>query len=325
MKDIPQIMISVPATTGNLGPGFDVLGMALEHRNEAVLRVVGRGTGRVTVSVRGEGAEELSEPESNRLVVVLRRGLEAAGMGDLEIELEQHNAIPLRRGLGSSAAAAAAGALASRAILRHMCDPGLSERDEIKEAIAIALPTEGHPDNLVPALVGGLCLCWQSESGEPSFLRLDPPEDLVAVLCVPDVEVATSDARRVLPKAVALEDAVFSMGRATLLVAALLEGRYELLAEAARDRLHQPHRIGLLPAMGDAIDAALKTGAISSWVSGSGSTVLALCSKGDATMIADVGSAMKTAFECGARTLTVSPAAVGAAVTTDLACAEGSR
>lgn len=325
MNDIPPIKISVPATTGNLGPGFDVLGMALELRNEVVLRVVGRGTGRATISVLGEGAEELTEPASNRLVIVLRHGLEAADMGDLDLEVEQRNAIPLRRGLGSSAAAAVSGALACREILRQIGGLIPNDSDLVEEAIALALPSEGHPDNLVPALVGGLCLCWESERGVPSFLKLDPPEDLVAVLCIPEVEVATKDARAVLPEKVPLEDAVFSVGRAALLVAALAEGRYELLRDAARDRLHQPYRIGLLPAMGEAIEAALTAGAVSSWVSGSGSTVLALCREGDAPMIDAVSVAMAATFECGTHVTTARPARVGAVVTTDRLLEEGSR
>jgi homoserine kinase len=146
---------------------------------------------------------------------------------------------------------------------------------------------------------------------------LDPPEDLVAVLCVPEVEVATSDARRVLPTTVSMEDAVFTVGRATLLVASLSEGCYELLREAARDRLHQPHRIGLLPAMGDAIEAALGAGALSAWVSGSGSTVLSLCRRGDETLIEAVGAAMAEAFDCRTSTIATELASVGARVTID--------
>jgi homoserine kinase len=315
MSTIAEVTLSIPATTGNLGPGFDALGMALELRNEVTARAAGGRGGRMGLAVSGEGEEELAEPGRNRLVASLRGALEAEGLAGIDLEVAQRNRIPLRRGLGSSAAAAAAGALAGLLLARRLrgepgAGPGLVSR-----ALELALPSEGHADNLAPALVGGLCLCWKaSETGSPSFLRLDPPPGLIAVLCVPAAELATADARRALPAAVPMADVVFSGGRSALLVAALLTGRYDLLAEAARDRVHQPYRIGLLPQMGAAIEAALGAGAIAAWVSGSGSTVLALCRDGDGETAARAGEAMASVWGPAARVVTAQLARDGAVI-----------
>lgn len=292
------IRATIPATSGNLGPGFDALGLAVELRNEVVIRLTGYGAGMTRIHIEGESAAEMSDGGRNRLVRVFREVLDEAGGEGFDVEVEQLNRIPLCRGLGSSAAAAAGGALAGAALLHYLRHHELGPVDagDVGRALHAAMPYEGHPDNLVPAMVGGVCLCWTDDRDRVRYLRMEPPSGLTAVLAVPTVEVPTAEARQVLPAAVPMRDAVFSLRRAVLLVSALQLGRWDLLAEGCRDRLQQPRRIGLLPAMGEAIEAAFDAGALSAWVSGSGSSVLALCPTEDAELERAVGEAMAGAF-----------------------------
>lgn len=306
-----KVRVRVPATSGNLGPGFDVLGMALELHNEAVVRVHRVEGGRTHLSVSGEGGDELSDPGRNLFVRVLRETLESRGLPGLELEVFQSNRIPLRRGLGSSASAALAGVLAGLELATWSGDYRLPTKDAI---LAQALPYEGHPDNLVPALLGGICLCW-SEGGALRHLHLDAPEGLDLVICVPEVEMATPRAREALPAKVALGDAVFNTGRAALLVAALLRGRPDLLGPASEDRLHQPYRVSRLPAMGRAMVQAREAGAAGACLSGSGSAVMAWIP--DEVDPARIGEVMVEAFGGDghrARWLRVRPNQTGAAV-----------
>lgn len=308
-----KVSVRVPATSGNLGPGFDVLGMALDLYNEAVIWVRGHQSGRVYLSVSGEGSAELSDPKRNALATALYDTLESRGIRGLELEIFQSNRIPVRRGLGSSASAVLAGVLVGMELANWAGDSGLPTTESI---LAHAIPFEGHADNLVPALVGGICLCWQESEGH-RHLRFDPPPDLTAVVCVPRREIATPEARAALPPKVPLKDAVFNASRVALLMTALFKGRGDLLAVASEDRLHQPYRIPLLPEMGHAMEAARSAGAAGVCLSGSGSSVLAWVPSHDQGLADDVGRAMVRAFENAsqeARFIVVSPSKYGATV-----------
>ncbi|MFH2202919.1 MAG: homoserine kinase [Elusimicrobiota bacterium] len=259
-----KIRVRVPATTSNLGPGFDVLGMALKLYNELELTCE-PGWGEVRVDITGEGAETL--PRSSRnLVVRSFRALIPKRLPRHNLRFRMVNRIPLCRGLGSSAAARLAGLLAATALK--------SGKPPFGQAVTKACAMEGHPDNAVPAFFGGLCGSVV-ERGNIEYFRLKPPRGLTAALCIPAIEVSTEKARRLMPKRVTLADAVFTSSRLALLVAAMTQGRLELLRTAMRDVLHQPYRKRLVPGMDAAIAAAERAGALGAALSGSGPTVLA--------------------------------------------------
>jgi homoserine kinase len=219
---------------------------------------------------------------SNTVYQAMRLVFEASGEPVPGLELRIDNAIPLSRGLGSSAAAITAGLMLGNAL----CGEVFS-RERLLE---IGLPLEGHPDNLAPALFGGLRVSSLA-GGAVLSLPVTLPRPPVLALFVPDFAMSTADARRVLPDTVSRGDAVFNTGRSSLLVAALAAGDFAVLARAMEDRLHQPYRASLFPALPALIKAALDAGAAGAALSGAGSTVIALC-EADAGRVA---AAMSTA------------------------------
>ena len=278
------IRVRVPATTSNLGPGFDVLGMALKLYNELELTALDAPEGLI-IEIEGEGASSLPCGESNAAVEAFRAAL-PKGCKPRALRLRMKNRIPLGRGLGSSAAARLCGLLAGGAV--H----DFKERP-LERLIQEACRMEGHPDNTVPAFYGGLCVSFKD--GE-SFrhLRLKLPKGLGVSVCVPDFQVSTEKARALLPRKVDLRDAVRNSSRLALLVAALEQGRFGWLKIAMQDSLHQPYRKRLVRGMDSVIAAAERAGAFGAALSGSGPTILALTPKGTAQ--ARVGRAMEKAF-----------------------------
>lgn len=276
-----MITVRVPATSGNLGPGFDALGLALRLHNTLALEPADSHK----IEVEGEGEATLPRDPSHlayraALAVARRAGRTARIPTPRAFRLRQHNRIPLARGLGSSAAAIVGGAAAANALLGGPLDP--------QALIDLATEIEGHPDNVAPALLGGLVACARTGAGV-RWVRL-APASLRIVAAVPDYPVSTEDARRLLPAQVPFEDAVFNVTRTALLVAALTGGRADLLAEATEDRLHQPYRERLVPGLTRVFAAARRAGAYGVALSGSGPTVLAF---GDAR---GIGEAMAAAF-----------------------------
>ncbi|MGI5818515.1 MAG: homoserine kinase [Armatimonadota bacterium] len=275
-----SVTVHVPATTANLGPGYDCLGLALGLHNEITLALADEPG----VSIDGEGAESLPRDRTHLVLAAAQAAAAAVGERLPVLELRQHNRIPLARGLGSSSAAIVGGIVASNELLGF----GLSEREMLDVASAV----EGHPDNVAPALLGGLTVCCTLESGEVLVERLDVARGLSCVVAIPDFEVATHDARRALPDTIDHADGVFNLCRVGLIVAALVSGDFSVLNEAMRDRLHQPYRAHLVPGMDDAIEAALEAGAHGAALSGSGPTVAAFVSDSGE----EVGAAMVNAF-----------------------------
>ena len=292
--------VEVPATSANLGPGFDALGLALDLTNS--IRV--EAAERVEVRVEGEGVDSLTPDATNLVYRSLARLAARLGEAPPPLRLVCHNRIPLARGLGSSSAAIVAGLLAGN----YLCDNRLDEDDLLALAVAI----EGHPDNVTPALLGGVRLCV---AGDRRLWQTAVPlaRPLRAVLFVPDFPMSTEAARQALPRVVPLADAVFNLGRAALLVAALASGDYALLAEATRDRLHQPARTALFPALPRLLDTALQAGALGACLSGAGSTLLALTEDGEAD-IARALAAEASRLGLGGRTLAVAVRPEGAQV-----------
>lgn len=260
-----KVCVRVPASTANLGPGFDALGMALGLYNEIEVELTGIG---LTLTVEGEGAEKLQPLRERNLVArsvtetLLRLGVRPEGL-----RVRMLNRIPLSRGLGSSSAAAMGGVAAAVALAGAPLGP--------EAMLDLALPYEGHPDNIAPALLGGLTVSTLVE-GQVKCVKLPVPEGLRAVAVIPEFHLSTAKARRALPPTVPRADAVFNVGRATLLLAALQAGRLDLLREATRDRLHQPYRAPLVPGMEEVLAEGTRAGALACFLSGAGPTLLAL-------------------------------------------------
>lgn len=257
-----HVSLTVPATSANLGPGFDTLGLALELRDRVIVRAV---AGQTRVTVRGEGAGSVGCGEDHLVVRAIRVGLEYAGAPQAGLDLVCHNAIPHARGLGSSAAAVVVGLVAARALI--------SEPETLDDDVLLQLATdlEGHPDNAAPALMGGATLAWM-EDGRARAIALQHSPELAPVALIPDVEQSTSRARAALPRTVPHADAVFNLQRAALMVEALR--RPELLMAATADRLHQTYRAEV---MSDSLELVgiLRDRGVPAVLSGAGPTVLA--------------------------------------------------
>ncbi len=281
MSLLASVSVRVPATTSNLGPGFDSLGMALTLYNRLTLEVHSGG-GPVRVEVSGEGRGRLPETASNLMVRSARRLLGPRLGGRLVFKAD--NGIPIARGRGSSAAAILAGLAAANA-LRKSRRLGLDELEQLATRI------EGHVGNIGPALRGGL-VATTFRGGVRSVKAATRP-DLAAVLCIPDFELSTRRARAALPAKVPLADAADNSARTFLLALALAKGDWAALAEAMQDRLHQPYRAPLVPGLGAVIRSAQKERLCGAALSGAGPTVLALGPKGAA---ARAGERMKRAF-----------------------------
>jgi homoserine kinase len=275
-----SIKVKVPASTANLGSGFDVLGMALGLYNTIEMETTPRG---VEVTVEGEGAERL-QGETKRSLVV--RAAEAAfahlGVTAPGLKIHLKNEIPLKRGLGSSGTACLGGIIGAA----ELTGRSLSH----EEILRLALPFEGHPDNITASLVGGLTACCLS-AGEVRYVRIPLPEGISVVAVIPDRQLSTAEARRALPRQVPFADAVYNVSRAALLVGAMVAGNLDLLDEATRDRLHQPYRAKLLPGMEEVLEVARRAGALAAFLSGAGSTVAALVNQGAETVGAEMAEA----------------------------------
>src|SRR6202022_3542941 len=232
--------VVVPCSTSNLGAGFDALGIALGGPG-LIVRVTPGGSGLRIARLSGAGADSLPRDNSNRIIEAAFAAARLGGRDpeSLSAELEVHSAIPLRRGLGSSAAAALAGALVADAL----SGGALGEPRVLAAAVAL----EGHPDNVVPSLRGGAQVALLDAAGAVRSCEVRIGTALKAALFIPDVELSTREARAVLPTSVPFAGAVHHLARSALFGAALSPGRIELFAEAMDDRLHQPARASLIP------------------------------------------------------------------------------
>ena len=284
--------VMVPCSTSNLGPGFDALGVALGGPDLMVRVTPGEGRLRIT-RFSGEGMDRVPLDATNRVIQAAQHAAVEAGRdpSQLNADLEVHSSIPLKRGLGSSAAAALAGALVADRLL----DGAIGEVGVLSTAVEL----EGHPDNVVASLRGGAQVSIRDAEGNVVSCSVPIKRPLKAALYIPDQELATSAARAVLPATVPLEDAVYNLGRSALIVAALAQGEYEMLWEAMQDRLHQPARSGLLPWLPVLLEAARKAGALGAALSGAGTTVCALCTPDKAREVAtammDAAAALRVA------------------------------
>jgi homoserine kinase len=263
-----RVVVEVPATSANLGAGYDTLALALEIVDHIEVEAIARPDLGIELSVDGEGAGELPADRSNGFVIALERGVaEARGTAPegMSWRIAMTNRIPLSRGLGSSAAAVVAGLLAGAAL------GGLELSTD--RALAIATELEGHPDNAAAALLGGFTIASHGES--PAAIRFDAPRDLRAVLFIPDLRRSTRAMRAALPESVPLADAVANLQRVALGVAGLATGRPDFLRQLTIDRLHEPYRAAVYPQLPQLLAAARAAGALGACLSGAGSTVIA--------------------------------------------------
>lgn len=300
-------MVRVPATTANLGPGFDCLGMALDLWNEVQVEV----SDGPNVSVEGFGADSLPNNKSNLIYRAMETLFHEAGVDTPGLQVHCINKIPLKRGLGSSAAAIVGGLVAANQLI-PLLDPLGCRSISMEKILDLAVNLEGHPDNVAPALMGGLVLVVREED-HLMTTTISVPEDMRAVLLIPEFSIATEEARSVLPDSISRQDAVYNMGRVALLVNALSTQRVEDLMAATKDRLHQPYRGRLFPAMKVIFSGALKAGALGVFLSGSGPTVLALTMGKEMTVAYEMAEAARQA-SVAAEVKVTKPVARGAYV-----------
>jgi homoserine kinase len=257
-----QITVRVPATTANLGPGYDCIGMALDWWNEISMKV----SDKPHVSIVGEGNTELSLGEDNLIYRSAQEFFKRV-KGNIEpLDIICKNTIPLARGLGSSAAAIVGGIVAANAVSGNL----LGQR----ELLDLAVEIEGHGDNVAPALLGGCQIVVKDE--EKIFCSsVNLAKDMDVIIFVPDQSMSTQEGRSLLPDRISRKNAVYNMGRLGMLVNSLSTGNLENLLVATQDKLHQPYREQIFPAMKYIIRSAKKAGAIGAFLSGGGSSVAA--------------------------------------------------
>src|ERR687895_2390688 len=263
------VKVLVPATVANLGPGFDALGIAIRMHLEIDIEP---RRDSVDIMVEGEGAETLPSDETNLVIRSMNTFFDHVGRRPPGFAVHVKNPIPLGSGLGSSAAAVVGGLFAARSVT--------SQTVPQADMIELATSLEGHPDNLMPALLGGLVVCYRSQaSDEMRSFRLVPSARLVPILAVPAEGFSTAEARKALPADVAFSDAQFTASRAALLVAAMSEGAGgDVLAEAMNDRLHEPHRLKLMPETA-AVYAEVRRAGLAVALAGAGPSLLIVVPK----------------------------------------------
>lgn len=277
-----KVIVRVPATTANLGPGFDALGLALDLWNETEFTQAGRK--KLSISLEGEGETSLPKDESNAIVMAALQLFKLCGKKPTGLSIHCRNRIPLISGLGSSSAALLAGMLGANTLL--------GEPFPRQEIMTMATQLEGHPDNVVPATLGGLVASAMRDGVVVSRkLRVAP---MAITVVFPDFYFPTKAAREILPEYVLRQDAIFNLSRSVLVIKALEEGDLSLLGEVMEDSLHQPYRLPLIPGALEAMQAAKNAGASGVALSGAGPSLIAFSGQ---PADARIGAEMKKAFE----------------------------
>ena len=281
-----KIIVSVPSTTANLGPGFDCLGAALDLYNEFIFTRIEGGGDRFDLIMESTDGNHLRGGPENLVFRAAQKVWSSANISPFALEARVKLAVPPARGLGSSATAIVAGLIGANAIM----DSPLSK----EKLLELAIDIEGHPDNVVPSLLGGLCLTARSASHRWRIVRCDWHNSIKVVVAIPAIRLSTSEARRVMPKNIPIADAVTNMGALTLLLNGLKTGNEELIKEGMFDKLHEPYRWKLIKGGLDVKQAALEAGALGCAISGAGPSILALCKNENGKVISQ---AMVKAWE----------------------------
>ena len=285
---------SVPATSANLGPGYDSFGIALELRNDFYAELADDWS----VQIEGEGAGHLRTDGGNQVALSMAAAFERAGYPELRAAISCVNRVPTGNGLGSSSTAIVGGLLLARDLLVSIGKPRFSDRELFEMAVAI----EGHPDNVAPALFGGFTICW-IEGDVPGYAQFDPPLGLAAVVISSDKELSTAASRSMLPQSIAHADAAFNIAHAGLLAAALVGGRSELLGRALRDRVHEPYRAAAVEDFGQVRDLLLDAGADGVALSGAGPTLIGFVAGVDDVDAMDTAEAVASAAAIATATI----------------------
>ena len=270
----------VPASTTNLGSGFDVLGLALQLYSSVELEVTDSG---IHIEIQGMGKESITDGENNLAYRAAKLIFEKVGKQPKGLRLTLTNGIPVERGLGGSGTAILGGLL----VANYICGNPFSKN----ELLNFAFTLEGHPDNVSASLLGGFVVaCVQNE--KVHWVKLAVPDELKVVLAIPDFQLQTKLAREALPKTISLADAIFNLSRGAFLVASIATGNLQNLCISMDDRLHQPYRKPLIPGIEDVFSAAIDSGALSVALSGAGPTVAAFCNGNDSA----ISNSMQHAF-----------------------------
>ncbi|RJE91032.1 homoserine kinase [Paenibacillus sp. 1011MAR3C5] len=259
-----KVIVKVPASTANLGPGFDTLGMALSLY--AWIEMSESVSGETSFQLYGDGMDGLPQDKSNLIYKVAQLVFKEAGVKVPELRIAMYSDIPLARGLGSSATAIVGALVAANALI------GSPLSDQ--KLFQLATELEGHPDNVGASLFGGIVVsAW--DGSEAQHVRIEPNSRLETLVAIPAFQLSTEKARHALPSQIAMADAVFNVGRSSLLVAALASGELGLIRHAMQDRLHQPYRAALIPGMAEILERAADFGALGAALSGAGPTLIA--------------------------------------------------
>ncbi|MDR3195204.1 MAG: homoserine kinase [Endomicrobium sp.] len=272
-----KVKVRVPATVANLGPGFDVFGAALSLYNEFEAEYVPEAK-KTYFTLKGAGKKSLPKCEKNLFWQSMQKTFKFLGEDKYNLKnlnIVVNTRIPLSGGFGSSASAIVGGIVLANALCGNKLD---------KTQVAdLAVKIEGHPDNVAPAVYGGICVC--SKDGDHETVVQLPIPKLKVVLCAPAFELRTKRSRQVLPKCVNLQDLVFNTSRVALLTAAFCRSDFTLLKAGMQDKIHQPYRGKMIPDMNEVLDAALSSGAYGACLSGSGPTLAAFCNAKDAVNV----------------------------------------
>ncbi len=305
---LKTVTVTVPGTTSNLGPGFDCLGAALTLRNRFRFSVKQEAKeedrGSVHIQVTGIEADRVTTDDSNLAYQAFAKFYQHIGQAPPSVQIEIHLEVPLARGLGSSATAIVGGVVGANLL----ANSPLSQ--EAVMALAIAL--EGHPDNVVPALIGGCQLAASSVDGTWQVCPVPWHSDVIPVVAIPNFELSTAEARRVLPQTYSRADAIFNMAHLGLLVRGLETGCEPWLRAALQDRIHQPYRQSLIPGYETLQAAAIAAGAYGLVISGAGPTLMTLSHATNAQTVADAMSKtwMAQGIESKALVLAIDPQGV---------------
>ncbi|MBP2658705.1 MAG: Homoserine kinase [Firmicutes bacterium] len=258
------VKVRVPGTTANCGPGFDTVGIACTIYSELELSLSDEGT--LRIEIEGEGKGRIPTDRNNIIYQAVQAVLDKVGKPYQGIYLKLYNKIPLARGLGSSAAAIVGGLIAANQATGNTLTQ--------EEIFSMATIIEGHPDNVAPAIFGGITISVM-QGNQPVYLRFMPGKKLNMVVAIPEFNLSTHTARQVLPDTITMKDAVFNISRVALLIGALCKGEFHHLQYALEDKVHQPYRLQLIPGMQQVFDAAVAKGAYGAALSGAGPCLIA--------------------------------------------------
>lgn len=297
-----MIRVRVPATTANMGPGYDVLGMALSQYSTFQCQE----DDKISLTIKGLESEKLvnQDHEANLVVRSMNHLFKYVDKYPKGYKLEIINDIPLARGMGSSASAIVGGLL----VANYLVGADLNQ-DEI---LKLATQIEGHPDNVAPALMGNIVLSTKAPDDQVIYHSIKPFDDLTCVLFIPDYEVSTSMSRAVLPQSISMADAVHTSGHLSLMLAGFMTGNKDLIGKTMVDRLHEPYRKSLIKNFDDFKASALEAGAFAFSLSGSGSTIIAYCDHDSAPHVKRAFEEVSQKYSISGTSKIIAPCSQGA-------------